>query len=240
MTYAFPQIHPCQKDLGCPGCGLGPFDRPSNLIRHFEDGSCLRISWSTIEELREKRLQFAKGLQQLTQDTVKNHYAQFMPSASASNGGISFQVRDDELLADQKHRAQEKEISTDKAESPVDKEAEPWGIQPFHVKDEEFPGLPSEWNKENKTPTNRNSIVGAETKDSREEDTLAWTMKKNLFPNARPAAAPTGEQLAAATAPGVRMMYEAMDRDHPNHPNFDVERFYVGVNKNYGCPRVRC
>jgi palmitoyltransferase len=200
----------------------------------------LRISWSTIEELREKKLQFAKGLQQLTQDTVKNHYSQFMPSTAASDGALCVQVWDDELLVDQNQHSGGKEISTDKVEPPVDKEAEPWGVQPFHVKDEEFPGLPSRWNKENTTPANASSRIGAQTTDREGEEMPAWTMKKNLFPNARPAVAPTGEQLAAATAPGERMMYEAMDRDHPNHPNFDVERFYVEVNENYSCPRVRC
>lgn len=52
-------------------------------MSHIEK-ECIRISTQTLEEMRDKKLEFAEKLEILTQDSVKTNYSEYMPS---SHGG---------------------------------------------------------------------------------------------------------------------------------------------------------
>ncbi|QUC22428.1 uncharacterized protein UV8b_06669 [Ustilaginoidea virens] len=80
------QNHPKDQVLKCPGCGQGPFPRLSSLISHIETGDCARIDTCTIDELREKKLEFPRRLERLTKEAVKNNYTNFaLPKPSAGS-----------------------------------------------------------------------------------------------------------------------------------------------------------
>ncbi|KHN95628.1 uncharacterized protein MAM_06469 [Metarhizium album ARSEF 1941] len=77
--------HPQQQKLDCPGCGQGPFPRLASLISHIERGECIRIDETVLDEMREKKLEFARRLEVLTKEAVKNNYTSFVsPKQSAS------------------------------------------------------------------------------------------------------------------------------------------------------------
>lgn len=68
----------------------------------------------------------------------------------------------------------------------------------------------------------------------------AWSQKENLFPKAGPAQRPTQQQLKEATGPSARQLFEEEDRDHPDHPDFYVARYFCNYAQNYRCPKRGC
>ena len=88
-------MHGQQQQIECPGCGHGPFPRVSTLMAHIELGECGRITTDMIEEMRAKKFEFPRALEQLTQSTVKNNYSKYMPSSRHGNYNItSFKEND--------------------------------------------------------------------------------------------------------------------------------------------------
>lgn len=73
------QTHPHEQVLDCPGCGRGPFHRLAGLMGHIEQGDCPRISISSLDEAREKKVEFTRRLAALAQEPNKNDYTRFLP-----------------------------------------------------------------------------------------------------------------------------------------------------------------
>ncbi|KAG6041595.1 hypothetical protein E4U41_003332 [Claviceps citrina] len=72
------QSHPKWQLLACPGCGRGPFHRLASLMSHVENGDCPCISSDSLDEAREKKLEFTRRLAALTHEPVKNDYTRFV------------------------------------------------------------------------------------------------------------------------------------------------------------------
>ncbi|KAG5982868.1 hypothetical protein E4U55_001199 [Claviceps digitariae] len=73
------QSHPKELDLNCPGCGRGPFARLASLMGHIENGGCPRIDSSSLDDAREKKLEFTRQLAALTNKPVKNDFGRYFP-----------------------------------------------------------------------------------------------------------------------------------------------------------------
>lgn len=71
-------MHPQEQKLDCPGCGQGSFLRLAGLISHIEKGECIRIDESVLDEMREKKLEFTRQLETLTNEPVKNNYTSYV------------------------------------------------------------------------------------------------------------------------------------------------------------------
>ncbi|KAG6006563.1 hypothetical protein E4U21_006861 [Claviceps maximensis] len=71
------QSHPKELNLHCPGCHSGPFPRLASLMDHIENGGCSRIDSSSLNEAREKKLEFTRQLSALTNEPVKNDFARY-------------------------------------------------------------------------------------------------------------------------------------------------------------------
>ncbi|KAF9775479.1 hypothetical protein IL306_006396 [Fusarium sp. DS 682] len=67
-----------------------------------------------------------------------------------------------------------------------------------------------------------------------------WIKGKNLFPNAPAAQRPTPEQLKLATAPNAKITFERLRDLDPDHPHFNVSRWYSEYTQKFGCPYDRC
>ncbi|KAF7552021.1 hypothetical protein G7046_g7555 [Stylonectria norvegica] len=104
---------------------------------------------------------------------------------------------------------------------------------PVVLKENEFPGLPGQLSR--KPNTTNESEVKSGTSST-------WNSGKKPFPNAPPAQRPTPKQLQTATvaAPNSKTFHRFMDLDHPDHPEFNVARYYVTYSEKFSCPKDYC
>ncbi|KAB5545613.1 hypothetical protein GE09DRAFT_1224572 [Coniochaeta sp. 2T2.1] len=56
------RYHPRDQNLNCPGCKKH-FVRAADLVRHYEQNQCPSMSKAQLDEEREKKMRFARGLQ---------------------------------------------------------------------------------------------------------------------------------------------------------------------------------
>jgi uncharacterized C2H2 Zn-finger protein len=97
---------------------------------------------------------------------------------------------------------------------------------PFTIEQSQFPSLGES-----------SSTALQRTQDNKENN---WNKGKNLFPDAPAAQRPTQEQLQQATAPSARTTFNLMNDLDPNHPNFNVARYYSEYTQKFGCRMGRC
>lgn len=57
---------------------MGPFTRLAGLIEHIEKGHCPKISGDTLDNAREKKMEFAKKLVALTNEPLKHDFSSFL------------------------------------------------------------------------------------------------------------------------------------------------------------------
>ncbi|KAF4453043.1 hypothetical protein F53441_4274 [Fusarium austroafricanum] len=67
-----------------------------------------------------------------------------------------------------------------------------------------------------------------------------WSKGKNLFPNVPTAQPPTQQQLQQATAQNARAAYDLLSKDNPDHPEFNIARYYSEYTTKFECPIGRC
>ncbi|KAF4951798.1 hypothetical protein FSARC_12811 [Fusarium sarcochroum] len=236
------QHHPQTQNLYCSGCGKGPFDRVGGLMFHVQK-DCTSLSNSVIETKREEKMEFSQSLQTVTNKPIKSNYGKYMPGA----GGASPSSNRD---------------TDSKSNWDIESEA-----SSFVLEKDQFPGLgtPSSvrqksnnqknygWNKGKDTSSAYTQDVDQENKNlNKEKDasssygqmttqkTNHWNKGKNLFPDAPAAQRPTKEQLEQATAPSARAAWDLLSIHNPNHPQFNVGRYYSGYTDKYGCPIAAC
>jgi hypothetical protein len=172
-------------------------------MAHIEEGECARIGTSTLDDLREKKLEFPRILEALTKQPVKGNYANcFTPDPQYASG-----THDDWAVL----------------------EAEPEIV--VSNNDKVYPALAT---------TSTHSRADKKEPIRKADEPMAWSVKKNLFPNATPAQKQTPEQLEAATASSVQDYEEDMDIDAPDHPKFNVGRYLCPYAGKFVCPKVRC
>lgn len=107
---------------------------------------------------------------------------------------------------------------------------------PFTLKKNEFPSLTNQ-SSSSETQGFDHFQGGAKLEN---EAPSGWDTGKKLFRDAPPARQPTKEQLEEANAPNARILFEAMDPDHPNHPSFNSARYYSEFTEKFSCPKVGC
>ncbi|KAM4066484.1 palmitoyltransferase PFA3 [Hirsutella rhossiliensis] len=71
-------FHPQEQNLTCVACGQGPFVRVGGLIAHIEQGQCVGLDASVIDERREKKTEFSRKLEVLTGEPIKNSFAKYI------------------------------------------------------------------------------------------------------------------------------------------------------------------
>ena len=176
---------------------------------HIET-DCIRIDISTIEEMREKKMEFSQKLTTLTKATVKSDYRQYMPSA---------------------HDFKPSFDTTSEKPDPFECKQNDFPKLPNEVDSSFFVGraLPGGGVSLRDYPD-----------QSENERPNAWDKKKNLFPNAPPAQRPSQEQLEAVKTPSARVIFENLDPHDPDHPGFNAGRYYCKYSEKYDCPRVGC
>ncbi|KAK7432383.1 hypothetical protein QQZ08_000945 [Neonectria magnoliae] len=107
---------------------------------------------------------------------------------------------------------------------------------PFLLKQNEFPSLTTQSSgSENQ---GFDHFQGGVKLDN--EKSSSWNTDKKPFQDAPPARQPTKEQLEEVTMPNVRILFEAMDPNHPNHPSFNSARYYSKFTEKFSCPKVGC
>ncbi|CAI6096813.1 unnamed protein product [Clonostachys chloroleuca] len=74
------QYHPHKQNLVCPGCNHGPFTRLAQLVEHIEKGHCPRLSADTLDDVRAKKMEFAKKLVALTNEPLKHDFSSYLQS----------------------------------------------------------------------------------------------------------------------------------------------------------------
>ncbi|CAH0040652.1 unnamed protein product [Clonostachys solani] len=72
------QYHPHKQNLQCPGCDQGPFTRLAQLVEHIEKGHCPRLSADTLDDVRAKKMDFAKKLVALTNEPLKHDFSSYL------------------------------------------------------------------------------------------------------------------------------------------------------------------
>ncbi|KAF5674203.1 hypothetical protein FHETE_3036 [Fusarium heterosporum] len=114
---------------------------------------------------------------------------------------------------------------------PANTTSDIWNVQgetsPFLLEQKQFPQLDAPGSDTQQR--NKENIKGNE-----------WNKGKNLFPSAPVAQRPTQQQLQNATAPNARAAYDLLSTHNPNHPNFNVGRYYCTFTDKFNCPVGRC
>lgn len=210
---------------------------------HIERGFCTRIDTAVLDELREKKLEFTRNLEQLTQESIKGNYMKYMPSAIAKNSisgwhvdkePTSFEMVQEEfpdLSTTTGDRTQHTKVTMSNKSKPTnsnadDKNATQHLFQlPFRpaIKTETTP-VPSIKNKEEA----RGSI----------QLPLRLLVNSN---RGNKNETPTPVQLPRpAFKPGVTTILAGMDPDDPNSPSFNAARYYCSITEKFNCPKRLC
>ncbi|KAM0561622.1 hypothetical protein ACHAPJ_002790 [Fusarium lateritium] len=171
---------------------------------------CTSLSSSVIETKREAKMEFSQSLQTITNKPVKADYGKYMPGAGSAAPSSNWDIESD--------------------------------AGSFVLQKDQFPGLGNSSSVGQKSNNKENNSwnKGKDTPSPSGQTTNQWNKGKNLFPNAPAAQRPTKEQLEQATAPSERTVYDLMSIDNPNHPQFNLGRYYSGYTDKYECPILSC
>lgn len=216
------------------------------MIHHIERGFCPRLDTTTLDQLREEKLEFPRRLEQLTQEKVKGNYMNYMPSA-AENSTVSawhidkepeaFEMVEEDFPAlatakDTRIESTKADISN-KLDLCSEETNDKKGNQPFSF---DLPLRPA---------VKRDETMDVDTKPKARAQfelplRLLSDSKRNVKDGQQNQQAPTQVSTRPAFKSGITTVVAGMDPDDPNNPSFNAASCYCSITERFNCPKRLC
>jgi general transcription factor 3C polypeptide 5 (transcription factor C subunit 1) len=216
------------------------------LISHIERGFCPRLDTTTLDQLREEKLEFPRRLEQLTREKVKGNYMNYMPSA-ATNSTVSawhidkepeaFEMVKEDFPAlattEHTHTESTKAGAPDKMNLGSDKLNDTEGKRPFSF---QLPLRPA---------VEPDETMDVDTKPKAQAQfELPLRLLSDSMRNVKDGQLNQQHSTQIPTRPafksGVATVVAGMDPDDPNNPSFNAASYYCSITERFICPKRLC